>query len=161
MSISLIDPNQIRNKNIEELKREIFLSKRRLVEITFQKERLRKIKENEKDLSAIGFVFKKIFNIEGAEDIAQKEMEQCSWDEMTLHENLEKLEREKRMKELVRVNEWWKANEKFFKEHLKKEKLISFKDRVFQELIKQLELDESSFLQAADEILLSVSNNAR
>lgn len=157
MEVSLIDPLQLRNKTIDELKKEIFLNKEKLRKISFRKETLQKIRAAKGEEAGIVSIFKNIFNFAKGSEDHQEEIEQCVWDEFLVNENLEILEKEKRMKELAKVNEWWLSNEPFFKEVVSQDKWLAFRKSVFEYLLSKLEKeDEVAFIQAADHVLLQL-----
>ncbi|MGK5594760.1 MAG: hypothetical protein ACSNEK_05305 [Parachlamydiaceae bacterium] len=157
MNLSLIDPLQLRNKTIDELKKEIFLSKVRLRKISFRKETLQKIRASRDGDKGVAAIFKNIFSFTTVSMDPQDEIDQCVWDEFLLSENLEVLEKEKRMKELAKVNEWWLAHEPFFKEVIALDEWLPFKKSTFEYLVGMLEKeDEVAFIQAADRMLLQL-----
>lgn len=158
MMVALIDSNKLRNKTIQELKEAIFLNKKELQKLSSQKVYLKKIKEERGVSNPIALIYNRIFKSESdPAESAQEQLDQCFWDEETVRENLEKLEKAIRMKELATINDWWLANEDSIKKMIPLSDLPKYKSAVFNELIKELEKDEAAFIQAADKILFNLS----
>lgn len=153
-----IDYNSLRNKSIDELKKDIFFNRQQLAQLRSKKIYLMKLSQNNTPKGPIEIIYSRIFNFneDNKNSEAQKELEQCSWEEETVIGNLGKLEQEKRMKELAKVNDWWKANEELIIKNIKPHQLENFKKQVFEQLINELEKDEISFIQNADRILLDL-----
>lgn len=155
MVVSLIDSNKLRNKTIHELKEAIFFNKKELQKLYSQEAHLKNIKEkNLVSSSPISLIYNRIFK--GLGDKTQEQLDQCFWDEETVKENLEKLEKAIRMKELAQINDWWLANETLIKQVIPSSNLPNFKSEVFSELIEAIEKDEATFIQAADKILFNL-----
>jgi hypothetical protein len=147
------------NKTIEELKTEILNNKKQLDKLHFKKNYLIKFQEQVPTApNPLAAIYNRIFN--QAPD-TQEQILQCKWEEETVQENIDKLEKEKRMKELATVNDWWKAHEDTILTMISPEDLQSYKNMVFTYLTEELEKDEAAFLQAADKILFdpSLKNN--
>ena len=158
--IDSIDRNTLRTQTISELKEIILNNKNKLETIHKLKENLENAKDQKLKYYESGFLpqitklFHMVTNFRFSDiEQAEEEIERCSAQEIIAEENLIILAQEVRMKELSRIQDWWQENENFFASSIDPKDLKQFKSLAFNELIRALDRDESTFFSAVHNLM--------
>lgn len=150
---------ELRNKTISEIKQQILNNRNFINNLKNYRNNLEKAKEekllyyNSGIVPQISQLFHAATNQQFSPiEVALRQIVYCETEEQIAQENIKKLELQKRMKELARVNDWWNENAAFISSHLLSSHLEEFKKAAFKELIAALEESETSFLEKAESL---------
>lgn len=159
-TVSVLHIEELRDKTISEIRDKILENRNSIQQMQNQKNKLIKIKKDEQNYYRSGLfpqitqVFHRVTNnlFSPIEKLDEKIL-QCESEEEHAQANLKLLILQMRMKELARINDWWKENYSFISKRIPNSQIKEFKDRAFKELSLALDESEASFLEKAEKLV--------
>jgi hypothetical protein len=165
--VPAIHIDELRNRTISDLKQKILYNKSSIENIRLYKKNLQRVRERKQEYYNSGILpqITNLFhiatnNLFSPMEKVDQEISLCETEEQIVEDNLKILERQKRMNELARINEWWNENADFFSKRVGNKSLKEFKEAVFRQLVPAIEESEAAFLERAEKLVYNLPTAA-